>query len=70
MANGNGKSTTVIIAIASLIAGMLIGVMGNMVSASDNYVSKEDYREDVRRLERSIESLSLDVKGLRRDLAN
>lgn len=65
----NGKRLAISVTIVAFIVGLSMGVMSSLLQAQSAYVSKDDYREDIARLERQHESINSQLRELRRDFA-
>jgi len=53
----NGRLTAVIVGIIGLVLGMYAGSISAQLNASDKFVSKEQYRVDIARLEQKLDTL-------------
>lgn len=57
MANGNGKTGPNWWAVATLIVGLLVGLLGEMAFTSSHYVKRSDYRQDITEIKADIKVL-------------
>lgn len=69
MSENNGKSivtlnVAILLSIAGLVVGMVIGVLGDLTVATGRYVSKEQYRVDQERTDKTLDRLDRNVQWL------
>jgi hypothetical protein len=67
--NNNGKSivtlnVAILLSVAGLVVGLVIGVLGDVTMTTNRFVSKEQYRVDQERTDKTLDRLDRNVQWL------